>query len=126
MTRLGIPTPQANRVASRGRGFVLLEVIIALTILTVTVSTVLRSFSQSLSAVRQVEVQTQAAFFAQQLLDEFEIFPPVEGAHEGGFGDDYWEYYWEATVDYEDPDYDEANQHDEVAQFLRRMFSICP
>jgi type II secretion system protein I len=105
------------------RAFVLLEVLVSLTILTVAVTAVLRSFSQSLRAVKMIEVETQAVFFAQQLLDEFEINPPEEGDHEGGFGDAYKNYFYRATVEYEEPDYDEDNLHEEVAQFypLRRL-----
>ena len=113
---------RAKGAARRG-GFVLLEVIISLTILAVTVTAVLRSFSQSFSAARQLEVITQAAFFAQQLLDEFEINPPEEGENEGGFGDDYIDYYYIVDVEYEAPDYDETNRSDEIRTFfpLRRM-----
>ena len=103
---------------SRG-GFVLLEAIIALTILAMTAGTVLRSFSQSFSAARRLEVRTQAQFLAQQLLDEFEIDPPVQGASEvRGFGDDYWEYTYVVDVEYEYPDYDEANVHEDIGNFF--------
>ncbi len=101
------------------RGFVLLEVIISLTILAVTVAAVLRSFSQSLSALRILEVQTQAEFFAQQLLDEFEINPPREGVTEMGFGDDYAAYSYVVDVEYIAPDYDDTNRHDRpVVRYL--------
>lgn len=99
-------------------GFVLLEVLLSLTILVIAVSASLSSFSQSLNAVRRLEVGTQAAFFAQQLLDEFEINPPEEGEHEGGFGDDYWQYYYIVDVKYEDPDYEDVNRHDAIGQFF--------
>ena len=102
----------------RRKAFVLLEVLISMTIIAITLSAVLRSFSQSLKAVRKLEVETQAAFFAQQLLDEFEINPPEEGRTEGGFGDDYWQYYFLVEVEYEEPNYDEANRHEEVNQFF--------
>lgn len=107
------------------RAFVLLEVLVSLTILTVTVTAVLRSFSQSLSAVRMIEVETQATFFAQQLLDEFEINPPEEGKHEGGFGDAYKNFYYIVECEYEEPKYDEDNLHEEVMQFFpMRMLKI--
>ena len=107
------------------RGFVLLEVIISLTILAVTVAAVLRSFSQSLSALRILEVQTQAEFFAHQLLDEFEINPPGEGVAEMGFGDDYAAYSYVVDVEYIAPDYDETNRHDEILRFMpMRVFTI--
>lgn len=111
-----------NPIASSERpwrkAFVLLEVLISMTIIAVTLSAVLRSFSQSLKAVRKLEVETQATFFAQQLLDEFEINPPEEGRLEGGFGDDYWQYYFIVEIEYEEPDYDEGNRHEEISQFF--------
>ncbi len=107
-----------RKIFRHSKSFVLLEVLIALTILGVTVSAILRSFSQSLSAVRRIEVQTQAAFFAHQLLDEFEINPPDEGTTEGGFGDAYREYSYVATVRYEMPDYGESRVHKDIGQFF--------
>ena len=107
------------------RSFTLLEVIVAMTILMFTITAILRSFSQSLSAIRQLEVRTQAGFFAQQLLDEFEIDPPDEGVHEGGFGDDYAAYYYQVEVVYEMPEYREYNRHRSIEQFFPlRRFTI--
>ncbi len=108
------------RSARRGakRAFVLLEVLVSLTILAVTVSAVLRSFSQSFNAARRLEVETQAGFFAQQLLDEFETNPPPEGASEGGFGDDYRQYWFHVEVDYEYPDYESTSRREEISEFF--------
>jgi hypothetical protein len=103
----------------RGKGFVLLEVIISMTILAATVAVVLRSFSQSLAAARQLEARTQAGFFARQLLDEFEINPPAEGVHEGGFGDDYREYSYVARVDYVEPDYRGLDVPQTIEEFYK-------
>ena len=106
-------------VSRPARAFVLLEVLISLTILAVTVTATLRSFSQSLSAIRQLEVRTMANFFAQQILDEFELTPPYEeGESEGGFGDDYAEYYYTLKLEYEEPDYNDFNQHADVDRFF--------
>jgi len=110
-------TGARRRVAARV-GFVLLEVVISLTILAVTLTAVLRSFTQSLDALVRLEVQTQAEFIAGQLLDEFEINPPEEGFSEGGFGEDYREYYYTVEVTYEAPDYDTSNRHEEINQFF--------
>lgn len=111
-------TRHHDRASRSARAFVLLEVVVSLTILAVTVATVLRSFSQSMSAIRILAVETQSAFFAEQLLDEFEINPPDEGPFEGGFGEDYKEFYYEGSVEYIAPDYDETNRHEEVEQFI--------
>lgn len=109
----------------RPRGFVLLEVLISLTILAVTISAVLRSLMLSLAAVRRLEVQTQSAFFARQLMDHFEFEPPEEGRSEGGFGDDYRFYSYALNVEFEEPDYDDANMHDEVERYFpMRIFVL--
>ncbi|MBI1785408.1 type II secretion system protein [Candidatus Sumerlaeota bacterium] len=105
--------PQRQKPAA----FVLLEVVISLTILAVTVTAILRSFSQSFSAARQLEARTQAVFFAQQLLDEFEINPPPEGTREGGFGEAYKEYSYMLKVEYEEPKYRANVFSREVEQF---------
>jgi type II secretion system protein I len=107
----------------RRAGFVMLEVLVALTILTFAVVAILNSFSKSFDATRRLEVETQAQFFARQLMDEFEVNPPPEGRHEGGFGDAYGEYWFVVEVTYETPDYDDAFRIDEVERFFpyRRM-----
>jgi type II secretory pathway pseudopilin PulG len=100
------------------RGFVLLEVILSLTILGFSVAAFMRSFNQSLQAARRMEIQTQAMFFAQQLLDYFEINPPKEGLSEGGFGEDYKYYFYEVDLSYENPEYDWKFDTDGVEQFF--------
>ena len=99
-------------------GFVLLEVLVSLTILGVTVAACMRSFTQSISAIRQVELKTQANFFAQQLLAEFEVFPPEEGVWEGGFGEDYEHYFWRAEVSYESPHYRQVLGDETIDQYF--------
>lgn len=113
-----------SRTASP-RAFVLLEVIVSLTILTITVTMSLRSFSQSLMAARQLEVKTQAGFFARQLLEEYEVNPPEPGKREGGFGDDYAAYTFRVEIDLEEPDYDRVSPPREVDKlFQMRMLEI--
>ena len=125
---MGISRRVTKRLQMRRRrtnGFVLLEVILSLTILGIAVTAFMRSFNQSAQATRLMTVQTQAQFFARQLMEEFEISPPFEGEHEGGFGDDYREYYWRATVIYEEPDYGGDLEDDNVKQFnVLRLLDI--
>lgn len=99
-------------------GFVLLEVILSLTILGFSVAAFMRSFNQSLQAAKRMEIQTQAMFFAQQLMDYFEIVPPREGTAEGGFGVDYKYYSYQVDLRYENPEYDWKFDTDGVEQFF--------
>jgi prepilin-type N-terminal cleavage/methylation domain-containing protein len=102
-------------------GFVLLEVVIALLILGVTMAALLRSFNQSLKATRLMEVQTQAAFFARQLTEEFEITPPPAGDSEGGFGDAYRSYSFRANLTYVEPEYKGLG---DLADGVSRFFPV--
>lgn len=112
--------PAPTRAAAFGaRGaFALLEVMISITIIAIVVTSVLRSFTQSMAAVRKMEVRTKAQAFAQQLLDQYEVKPPPEGTIEGGFGDEYWEYSFTAKVSYEEPEYDVESGKKDVKRFI--------
>ena len=109
-------------VAARRRrrvGFVLLEVLLSMTILAVSVAAFMRSFTQSLHAARTMEIQTQALFFAYQLMDEFEIFPPESDEEtEGGFGDAYAAYSWWIDLRVVDPNYRLRDEPDQIEQFF--------
>lgn len=110
---------------ARTPGFVLLEVILAITIMTFAIGAALRSFSQSLAAVRIMEVKSKAQYFAQQLLDEYELQPPVEGEYEGGFGDDFWEYTYRVEIQYEEQDYDSTARSSDIDRYVpMRLLSI--
>lgn len=102
-----------------GRGFVLMEVIVTLTILSIALTAFLRSFTQAMDTAKKMEIMTQAIFFAEQLQGEFEIHPPEEGESEGGFGDYYAPYYYEVEVIIEEPDYDDQGlAEDQIDQFF--------
>lgn len=111
-----------SRGRRRSRAFVLLEVIVAMAILGVAVAAFMRSFTQSLHAAKQMEIHTQAQFFARQLLDEFEIFPPEEGETEGGFGEDYPFYFYRVDVRYVEPDYNRRVL--EVPDDVEQLFAM--
>ncbi|MEN6625369.1 MAG: type II secretion system protein [Candidatus Sumerlaeia bacterium] len=92
-------------VLRRG-AFVLLEVIVSLTILGMAVAALMRSFTQSFRAARIMEIETQASFLAQQLMDEFEVYPPMgEKVIEAGFGAGYPEYSYRVEKKYVEPHY---------------------
>lgn len=102
--------PRRARIPARA--FVLLDVILSITILSIVVLTALRSFHQSIRAVRMSEVAERAAMFAEAKLQEFEIDPPEPGRQGigGVFGEetiysdktlfpDADRYRWEAEIE---------------------------
>jgi type II secretory pathway pseudopilin PulG len=108
-------------------GFVMMEVLIALVILGLSLTAFLHSFTQSLSTAKTLEIQTQAMFFAKQLMDEFEIVPPHYGTHEGGFGDDYAAFSWKLDLELDDePNYDDVGSAEDFIDqyFTMRIYHI--
>lgn len=107
------------------RGFVLLEVIVSLTILGVAVAALMRSFTQSFRAAKIMEIQTQASFLAQQLMDEFEVYPPAERSADAGFGDSYPNYWYRVKKEYVTPHYRLPGGKNDIDRFFAtRMLTI--
>lgn len=77
-------TPSPRRRAS----FVLLEVTLAMMILSVVMLVSLRGFITSIGAIRELRLSMTATLLAESLLDDFELEPPSRGRGEGSFGDD--------------------------------------
>lgn len=103
----------------RRSSFVLVEVILALTLLGIASMAFMKSFAYSLNAARKMEIVTQANFFAMQLLDEFEIFPPAEGRNTGHFGEEFANYSYDVELTYVDPEYDrDVEVPDDIEQLF--------
>ena len=118
---------QALRHFPRARrgSFVLLEVVISLTIMGFAVAALMRSFTLSLNAARTMEIQTQSMFFAEQLMEYFEIMPPFEGTQAGGFGDAYKNYSYRVDVRYMEPRYRGIDVPDNIDQlFKQRNYTL--
>jgi hypothetical protein len=79
-------------------GWVLLEAIVALTVLSVGVWAVNRALQDALLTRAMAQDYTQARFFLEQVISELELQPVLaEGASKSGtFGDDYprFSYTW--------------------------------
>ena len=81
------------------RGFTLLEVMVAVAIIAIALTTLLGSQSQSVSFANSAKFETMAALLAQSKMSEI----TAQGADSlsgssGDFGDDYPGFTWEATV----------------------------
>jgi hypothetical protein len=116
------PVLPNRRFRRRRRGrrlsFVLVEVLMAIAILGISCVAFMKSFSYSLNAARKMEIVIQATFFANQLLDEFEIFPPEVGTTEGNFGEDFPHFFYSVKMEYVDPNYHDIEEPDDIGRFF--------
>lgn len=93
---------------TRRRSFVLLEVLVALVILGITLTALLRGFMVGMNAMRELKIMNTASQLAESLLDDFELEPPRDGKGEGRFADDprfgeeFANYTWEYSVEEDD------------------------
>ena len=82
-----------------GRGFTLLEVMVALAIIAIALTAVLGMQSQSLSLAGEAKFGTTASLLAQAKIAEIETLNPedlVSGS--GDFGDNFDGYSWQTEV----------------------------
>lgn len=94
-----------HRKPRRAAGFILLEVLVALVILSVTMAALLRGFMVAMSSIKANRVQANATLLMQSLLEDYEIEPPAEGRAEGTFaedprfGEEFEHFSWYRDVD---------------------------
>jgi general secretion pathway protein I len=86
--------PRMTRVPPSERGFTLIEVIVALAILSVAVVACIQGFAQGLRLLKVSGEHQRAALYADQKLRE--VVTPKEGREEGQ--DDDGGFTWERTV----------------------------
>lgn len=93
---VGVAKMTKNRC---NRGFTLLEVIIAVAIIAIALTTLLGSQSQSVSFANSVKFETMAALLAQSKMSEIVIQEADSlSSDSGDFGDDYPGYAWDVRV----------------------------
>ena len=81
------------------KGFTLLEVIIAVAIIAIALTTLLGSQSQSVSFANSAKFETMAALLAQSKMSEITLQKKDTLASDSGdFGDDYPGYSWDIKV----------------------------
>jgi general secretion pathway protein I len=81
------------------RGFSLMEVMFALALIGIALTTLLASQSQGLSLANEAKFYTTAAFLAQGKMAEIEIAETDSITNDSGdFGDDYPDYTWEVEI----------------------------
>ena len=81
------------------KGFTLLEVMIAVALIAIALTTLLGSQSQSVSFANSAKFETMAALLAQSKMSEIAVQDRDElNSGSGDFGEDYPGYAWEVTV----------------------------
>ena len=79
--------------------FTLLDVMIAVALIAIALTTLLGSQSQSVSFANSAKFETMAALLAQSKMSEITVQEPDELTNDSGdFGDDYPGYAWEVNV----------------------------
>lgn len=90
-----LTTDRQQRLA----GFTLLEVMIAIAILAIALTSLFGSQSQSLSLAIEARFNTTAAFLAQEKFAEYEAGLAELTSGEGDFGDDFPGFTWKMSVE---------------------------
>jgi general secretion pathway protein I len=97
-------------------GFTFLEVMVAVAILAITLTAVLRSQSQSISLASEAKFYTTVTLLAQDKMAEIEAKDlGTLRSESGDFGEDFPGYTWDITVDNVFLDYPE-NVSDHLRQ----------
>jgi general secretion pathway protein I len=91
----------SKRQRETRRGFVLLEVLVALAILGGAMAALMRGFTVAVKTARQDRIITMAMILGQRLMEEYEIEAPPEGRDEGHFGEEFPGFLWEREVQIE-------------------------
>ncbi len=99
------------------RGFTLLEVMAAVSIMAIVLTAVYRLHSQTISMSGSVRFYTNAPLLAQRTISELETKPDdFQGNSSGDYGDEFPGYAW--TVKVEDVESEELG---EAAKDLKRI-----
>jgi general secretion pathway protein I len=87
-------------VKKKDLGFTLLEVMVAMAIIAIALTAVLRLQSQSLSLASEARFFTTAPLLAQSRMAEIMITTPEElRSDSGDFGEDFPDYTWRSIVE---------------------------
>jgi general secretion pathway protein I len=86
--------------ASNRSGFTLLEILVAMSILTIALIAVYQLHTQTISMNHMLAFNSRAPFLAQQKMSQWMSMPVEEmGDDSGGFGDDFPGYTWWVSVE---------------------------
>lgn len=87
------------RLKKHEQGFTFLEVIFAISIIGIVLTSLLVSQSQSLSLISEAKFNTTAPLLARGMIAEMEAAKiPENMSDSGDFGDDFPNYFWELKI----------------------------
>lgn len=101
------------------RGFTLLEVMVAVAILAIALTTLLGSQSQSMFAAEASDFSSRSALLARTKMAEILIAGEQPGSSSGDFGEHYPGYAWKLEIS--EPDFSESELLTGMAGLLRRI-----
>ena len=108
---------------SAHKGFTLLEILLALAILSVSLTWIMQNFSSGMRIARTSKTYTTAVTYAKQKLEEFQLQKEIEETEESGSFDDG--YSWRVTIaPYEDYLEEEGNDEDLFEHLPLEMFRL--
>ena len=121
-----------RRTHKRVAGFTLLEILVAMSVITIALIAVFRLYTQTISMNHLLSFNTKAPFLAQKKMAEQTSMPGQElSDNTGDFGEDFPGYTWEVfveevvsevleTEDLKKIDIRVSRNGDEQAYYLRR------
>jgi len=91
-------TKPMNHNGKKQRGFTLIEMMIALTILALVVAAVSQALAQSLSLAHRIKEETTLSLLAQSKMAEIESAREMPVSDRGTFSGEFSHYAWQVTV----------------------------
>jgi general secretion pathway protein I len=92
--------PSDIYAAGNRRGFTLLEVMVAVSIIAIVLVSIVRLQGQTISMNETIRFYAVAPLLAQAKLSEITLKPEdFEGSQSGDFGDDYPGYAWKSEIE---------------------------
>lgn len=89
-----------RRTHKRGAGFTLLEILVAMSVITIALVAVFRLYTQTISMNHLLSFNTKAPFLAQKKMAEQTSMPGKEiGDDTGDFGEEFQGYTWAVSVE---------------------------
>ncbi len=97
----------------RDRAFVLMEVLVAMVIVAIAMTGLLRGFVLALDTVQKIYLNETAIILGKSVMDDLILEPPAEGEYELQFADDprfgeaFMNWSFQLEIEADEPDYDQ-------------------
>lgn len=101
------------------RGFTLLEVMVAIAILAIALTSLIGSQNQALFVATEADFSFQSSLLARQKLSEILSATDTSFQASGDFGEDNPGFFWKAELT--DPDFTDAELLEPIGPYLRRL-----